>query len=91
MFPTTKHHRTIINILFLFPLLFAFVITVILPLLLGLFYSFTDWNGIEYKSFIGIENYARMFKQPSFIWSILITALFVVANMILVNLVAIKA
>jgi raffinose/stachyose/melibiose transport system permease protein len=29
-----------------------------------------------------------MFKQPSFLWSILLTALFVVFNMILVNLVA---
>ena len=88
LFPTQKHHKTIINILFLFPLLFAFVVTVILPLFLGLFYSFTDWNGIEYKQVIGIANYAKMFKQPSFIWSILVTALFVVANMILVNLVA---
>ena len=88
LFPTQKHHKTIINILFLFPLLFAFVVTVILPLLLGFFYSFTDWNGIKYSGFVGIENYARMFRQPSFIWSILITALFVIANMILVNLVA---
>lgn len=88
LFPTLKHHRTIINIIFLFPLLFAFFITVILPMFLGLFYSFTDWNGIEYHNFVGVENYAKMFRQPSFVWSILITALFVVANMILVNLVA---
>ncbi|MBE5840896.1 raffinose/stachyose/melibiose transport system permease protein [Butyrivibrio sp. INlla18] len=87
-YPTLKHHRTIINVLFLFPLLFAFFITVILPLFLGLFYSFTDWNGIEYSSVIGVGNYTKMFKDPSFIWSILITFLFVVFNMILVNLVA---
>ena len=82
-FPTLKHHRTIINILFLFPLLFAFIITVILPLCLGLFYSFTDWNGIEFTKVIGIENYTKMFKEREFIWSILITFLFVVFNMIL--------
>ena len=28
LFPTFKHHRTIINILFLFPLLFAFAVIV---------------------------------------------------------------
>ena len=73
---------------FLFPLLFAFAVTVIIPLFLGLFYSFTDWNGIRYTGFVGIANYAKMFRSASFMWSILITALFVAFNMILVNVVA---
>ena len=86
--PTLKHHRTLVYVVFLFPLLFAFVVTVIIPLFLGLFYSFTNWNGIRYTEFVGFANYARMFKQASFLWSILLTALFVVVNMIVVNLVA---
>ena len=88
LFPTLKYHRAIINFIFLFPLLFAFAVTVIIPLVLGIGYSFTDWNGIRIKNVVGFGNYARMFKQPSFLWSILITFLFVVFNMILVNLVA---
>ena len=88
LFPTLKHHRAIVNIIFLFPLLFAFAVTVIIPLFLGIGYSFTDWNGIKLTGFVGFANYARMFKQPSFLWSILLTFLFVVFNMILVNLVA---
>ena len=88
LFPTLKYHRAIINVIFLFPLLFAFLVTVIIPLVLGIGYSFTDWNGIKLKGFVGFANYARMFGQPSFLWSILITFLFVVFNMILVNLVA---
>ena len=86
--PTLKHHRTLVYVVFLFPLLFAFVVTVIIPLFLGLFYSFTNWNGIRYTEFVGFANYTRMFKQTSFLWSILLTALFVVVNMIVVNLVA---
>ena len=43
LFPTVEHHRSIINFIFLFPLLFTFAVTVIIPLLLGIFYSFTDW------------------------------------------------
>ena len=86
--PTLKYHRTLVYVVFLFPLLFAFVVTVIIPLFLGLFYSFTNWNGIRYTEFVGFANYARMFKQTSFLWSILLTTLFVVFNMILVNLVA---
>ena len=88
LLPTLKYHRTLIYVIFLFPLLFAFVVTVIIPLFLGLFYSFTNWNGIRYTEFVGLANYTRMFKQPSFLWSILLTTLFVVFNMILVNLVA---
>ena len=34
LFPTLKHHRAIVNIIFLFPLLFAFAVTVIIPLIL---------------------------------------------------------
>ncbi|WP_029320886.1 carbohydrate ABC transporter permease [Butyrivibrio sp. AE3004] len=87
-YPTIKHHRTIINIIFLFPLLFAFAVTVIIPLVLGIGYSFTDWDGIRVKNAVGVANYTRMFTQASFLWSIFITFLFVVFNMILVNLVA---
>ncbi len=87
-FPTLKHHRAIINFMFLFPLLFAFLVTVIIPLILGIGYSFTDWDGVRLGSFVGLDNYLRMFKQPQFIWSILITFLFVIFNIIFVNLVA---
>lgn len=87
LFPTVEHHRSIINFIFLFPLLFTFVVTVIIPLLLGVFYSFTDWNGIKFNQFVGFSNYTSMFKDPAFIWSILLTFLFVVFNIILVNLV----
>ena len=87
-FPTVMHHRTIINIIFLFPLLFTFAVTVIIPMFVGIFYSFTDWNGVAYTKMVGFENYAAMFKEPAFIWSLLLTVLFVIINMIMVNLVA---
>lgn len=87
LFPTVEHHRSIINFIFLFPLLFTFAVTVIIPLLLGIFYSFTDWNGIKFSGFIGLSNYTSMFKDPAFMWSVLLTFLFVIFNMILVNLV----
>jgi raffinose/stachyose/melibiose transport system permease protein len=86
--PTVMHHRTIINIIFLFPLLFTFAVTVIIPMFVGVFYSFTDWNGVTYTRMVGFENYAAMFKEAAFIWSLLLTVLFVVINMLLVNLVA---
>ncbi len=88
LFPTLKHHRKIVYFIFLFPLLFTFVVTVIIPLVLGICYSFTDWTGIKFTQVVGFQNYIAMFKDPSFIWSILITFIFVALNMVLVNLVA---
>ena len=87
LFPTLKYHKNIINFLFLFPLLFTFGVTVIIPLILGIFYSMTDWTGIGYTQFVGFANYMSMFKEVSFLWSLLLTILFVLVNMIMVNLV----
>ncbi|MDO4620019.1 MAG: sugar ABC transporter permease [Lachnospiraceae bacterium] len=86
-FPTIEHHRSIINFIFLFPLLFTFAITVIVPMILGIFYSFTDWNGVKMNNFVGLKNYQTMFKDPAFLWSLLLTVLFVIVNMILVNVI----
>ena len=86
-FPTVEHHRTMINIIFLFPLLFTFAVTVIIPLCLGIFYSMTDWTGIRYTEFVGLANYATMLKEVPFLWSLILTVLFVVVNMIMVNVV----
>lgn len=88
LIPTLKHHRTIVYVIFLFPLLFTFIITVIIPLILGIGYSFTDWNGVKLANNVGFKNYANMFKDPAFIWSVLMTFLFVFLNMILINVVA---
>ena len=76
LLPSKKHHRKIVYFLFLFPLLFTFAVTVIIPLVLGVGYSFTDF-----------ANYQAMFKDPAFIWSVLITFVFVLINIILINLV----
>ena len=89
LIPTEKHHKAIINFIFLFPLLFCFVVTVIIPFGLGLFYSFTDWTGIRMTRFVGFNNYLAMFTEVSFLWSLVITVLFVVINMIAVNVIGI--
>ena len=62
LFPTLKHHRKIVYVIFLFPLLFAFLVTVIIPLVLGIFYSMTDWTGIQFTKFVGLGNYAAIWR-----------------------------
>ena len=85
--PSKKHHRKIVYFLFLFPLLFTFAVTVIIPLILGIGYSFTDWTGIRFTKVVGLANYQAMFKDPAFIWSVSITFVFVIINVVMINLV----
>lgn len=86
-FIPTRKHRQIVNILFLFPLVFSFFITVLLPFVCGVFYSLTDWNGVSYHEFIGLKNYITMFRERQFAYSFFITFLYTVINMVLVNVV----
>ena len=48
-----KKHTKIVNMVFLFPMVFTFAVTVIIPFILGIIYSFTDWNGIQVTRFVG--------------------------------------
>lgn len=81
----TKRHRTIINILFLFPSIFTYFITVLLPFALGIFYSFTDWTGIRFTRFVGLDNYITMFRSKDYVYSFVITFIFTIFNMLMVN------
>lgn len=82
-----RKHTKIVNIVFLFPMVFAFAVTVIIPFILGIIYSFTDWNGVQVTKFVGFGNYITMFKQSDYIYSFVITLIYTVINMILVNVV----
>jgi raffinose/stachyose/melibiose transport system permease protein len=75
--------------LFLMPTLLAFLAVVIVPMVFGFYYSFTDWNGIgNNPSFKGIENYIKIFTDdPTFWQNFLFTALFAVVTVVLVNIV----
>ncbi len=82
----SKKHSSIINFLFVLPIVFTFIVTVILPFILGVFYSMTDWNGVTYKNFVGLDNYINMFRANNYLYSFVITLLFTIFNMLLVNL-----
>jgi len=87
-FMPSKNHKKIINVLFLFPLLFAFTVTVLIPFVCGVFYSLTDWNGIKFQNFVGLQNYITMFKSNDYMYSVIITFIFSLINIVLVNVIA---
>ncbi len=86
-YPTLKH-RSVINVLFLLPILIPFVMTIIVPFVMGVFYSFTDWDGSYVKKFVGFKNYMDFFKAPDYINSIIMTFAFAIINVAVVNIVA---
>ena len=75
---------------FLFPAVFAFVMVIVIPFFMGLYYSFTDWNaitGID-VTWVGLRNYAAIFRDPVFLHSFLVTAVYAAINIVIVNIVA---
>ena len=75
-----------IDFLFIFPCAFAFLMVIICPFLLGIYYSMTDWNGVNpVLNWVGFANFTTMFSQPQFIYSFLITLMYTAINIVLVN------
>jgi len=86
---TSKVKRKLTEFLFLLPSLIAFLMVIIVPFILGIYYSFTDWQGTGAVSrSVGFANYAAIFKDAGFLHSFLVTLLFTVLNIITVNVVA---
>lgn len=75
--------------LFTIPSIFSFFAVVLIPMLSGLYYSFTDWNGIEDSAkFIGFDNYIKILTTDTgFLNSFVFTASFAVVTVILVNII----
>lgn len=76
--------------LFLAPVLLALLLVIIIPLIIGAYYSFTDWNGIKVGSFVGFENYIDSFKDKEFIASLWFTVKFSVVSVILTNVIGLS-
>jgi raffinose/stachyose/melibiose transport system permease protein len=86
---TRKH--SLIFWLFLAPALFAFVMVIIIPFGMGIVYSLTNWTGRpqpEGLAFIGFLNFIESLKDPSFLYSFIVTSVYTIINMIVINVVA---
>ncbi len=79
-------NRDTIFWLLLTPVIFALLVVVIIPFLLGLYYSFTDWNGFGDVQFLGFEHYIELFKDKEFMHSLTFTIKFSIASIVLINL-----
>jgi raffinose/stachyose/melibiose transport system permease protein len=76
--------------LFLTPALGAFVIMVWVPFFMGLYFSMTNWTGLNTgrQVLIGFENYRTIFTDFRFIYSFSRTVIYSVLSILVINGVA---
>lgn len=79
--------------LFALPTLIAFIIGFIVPFVYGIFLSFCKFTTVVDWSWVGLQNYTRIFVvngklDTSFLHSIWYTALFTIVSVLIINVVA---
>lgn len=66
--------------LFTLPCILFFIIFFIGPALIGVFYSLTNYNGINRMDFVGLQNYAKLLQDGDFYKTLLRTTVFVIIS-----------
>lgn len=72
---------------FLTPCLLALIMVLVIPIVEGVYYSFTAYNGFEVTRFVGLENYINSFKDKQFLYSLKFTAVFSFVSVICINII----
>jgi raffinose/stachyose/melibiose transport system permease protein len=85
-----KQQNNLLFFLFLFPSVFAFCMVIVIPFFMGIYYSFTDWNAITgtIVKWVGFKNYFAIMTDITFLHSFLITVVYAIMNIILLNVCA---
>ncbi|GGF96227.1 carbohydrate ABC transporter permease [Paenibacillus abyssi] len=76
-------------LVFIGPAMFFFTLIVIIPFLMSMYYSLTDWNGVSSKAtFIGLDNFKKIFMDDDlFRKDFWFTIRFTVVSVLLTNLI----
>lgn len=74
--------------IFVLPTMLAFLIGFIVPFILGLVLSFCRFNTVSDAQFVGLDNYARIWSDGTFVHSLWFTAAFALVTVVLINVLA---
>ncbi|GAA1571658.1 sugar ABC transporter permease [Kribbella hippodromi] len=69
---------------FISPFYLLFLIFLLVPILVGLYLSFTEWAGLGTPEMVGLANYRRLFGDDQFYLSLRNTLFFVLVAMVVV-------
>jgi ABC-type sugar transport system permease subunit len=79
--PRRRRFRNTSKLLFIVPAAIVFAVVILLPIVENLFYSFTDWTGFGSEfSFIGVQNFVRLFADQQTLQAFWNTIVFTVCN-----------
>ena len=79
--PRRRRFRNTSKLLFIVPAAIVFAVVILLPIIENLFYSFTDWTGFGSEfSFIGVQNFVRLFADQQTLQAFWNTIVFTVVN-----------
>lgn len=71
---------------FVLPSLLIFIFIIIIPLISGIRYTFTDWNGMSREiNYVGLKNYITVFRDKDLLLPIRNTAIFTLVTTLLIN------
>lgn len=74
---------------FALPTLIAFAVSFLIPFIMGIYLSFTEFTTVTNSTWVGIANYKKaLFGSPDFINALWFTLRFTVVSVISINLVA---
>ena len=73
---------------FVLPTLLAFIIGFIWPFIWGIYLSFQRFTTVSKTTFVGLDNYIRVFQDETFIHAFWFTAAFTVVSTVLINIFA---
>lgn len=74
---------------FALPTLIAFAISFLIPFIMGVYLSFTEFTTVTNSTWVGIENYRKAFVgNPDFVNALWFTVKFTVVSVIAINVIA---
>lgn len=74
--------------LFALPTILAFTIAFIIPFILGVYLSFTEFTTVNNAKWVGLSNYAKAFTNQDFLNALWFTVKFTVVSVISINVLA---
>ena len=77
-----RHQKWMAPALFLAPALIMFLIFVVNPIVQSIAVSFTEWDGLGPKRYIGLDNYRELFQDPTFFRAIINNVIWLVLFMV---------
>jgi raffinose/stachyose/melibiose transport system permease protein len=84
-----QSRKNLVLLVFCFPALLLYIVFKFLPAVSGLFYSMTNWNGINKTyNFIGLSNFIELMSDINYWRSLLFTGEYVIVMLFITNIIA---